>query len=135
MKAGDKIKLQHHVMGYPTKDWIEFTVEEFRFTLGIFESEQHRQVKLEQEKALARDDYEKKEPWTLFGKYGTSTSIEYDNLMRKTFEGGELRGSALVVSVIAVVIGMIVASCNLDWLQILIAPKLYLFEYGASLVK
>lgn len=44
MKAGDKIKLQWHVMGKPTGDWLEFTVEEFRYTLGVFESEQHRQA-------------------------------------------------------------------------------------------
>lgn len=93
------------------------------------------EIKLEQKKAQARDDYDKREPWTLFGKYGDTTSIEYDNLMRKTFEGGELRGASLVVSACAVVIGLIIASCNLGWLQILIAPKLYLFEYGASLVK
>tara|TARA_R100001530_G_C4222739_1_gene130427 strand:- start:26 stop:277 length:252 start_codon:yes stop_codon:yes gene_type:complete len=44
MKAGDKIKLQYHVMGFPTKDWIEFTVEEFRYALGIFQSDEHRQA-------------------------------------------------------------------------------------------
>lgn len=33
------------------------------------------------------------------------------------------------------IIGGIVAICNLTWLKILIAPKLYLLEYAASLVK
>ena len=41
MKAGDRIRVQQYCMGYPdgTKD---FTVEEFRYCLGIFESEQAR---------------------------------------------------------------------------------------------
>ena len=44
MKAGDKIKLEWHVMGFATGDWIEYTVEEFRHCLGIFQSEQHREA-------------------------------------------------------------------------------------------
>lgn len=42
MKAGDRIRVQQYVMGlYPngTKD---FTIEEFRFCLGIFQSAQDR---------------------------------------------------------------------------------------------
>jgi hypothetical protein len=41
MKSGDKIRVQRYCMGYPagTED---FAVEEFRYCLGIFESEEHR---------------------------------------------------------------------------------------------
>jgi hypothetical protein len=43
MKAGDKIRMVRRFWGYRagTEDFI---VEEFRFCLGIFESEEHRQA-------------------------------------------------------------------------------------------
>lgn len=43
MKAGDRIRVQHFMMGHRsyTED---FTVEEFRYCLGFFESPQHRQA-------------------------------------------------------------------------------------------
>lgn len=43
MKVGSRIRVQHYIAGHPshTKD---FTVEEFRYCLGIFQSEQHRKA-------------------------------------------------------------------------------------------
>ena len=41
MKAGDKIRLTDYIMGY-ANGTSDYTVEEFRYCLGIFESEQHR---------------------------------------------------------------------------------------------
>ena len=41
MKAGDRVRLTDYVIGYPC-GCIDYTVEEFRFCLGIFESDQHR---------------------------------------------------------------------------------------------
>ena len=43
MRAGDKIRVQHYIMGHPayTED---YTVEEFRYCLGIFLSEDHRKA-------------------------------------------------------------------------------------------
>ena len=43
MKAGDRIRVQHYMMGHRayTED---FTVEEFRYCLGFFESNEHRQA-------------------------------------------------------------------------------------------
>jgi len=38
-------------------------------------------------------------------------------------------------TVILTVIGVFVIFANLDWLKIWIAPKLYLLEYGASLIR
>ena len=45
MKVGDKIRVQKYIMGTPayTDDYI---VEEFRFCLGIFLSEEHRTAQL-----------------------------------------------------------------------------------------
>lgn len=41
MKAGDKIKVDAGWSGMYS-DWIELTVEEFRFCLGVFQSSEHR---------------------------------------------------------------------------------------------
>jgi len=43
MEAGNRIRIQQYCMGHPigTEDFI---VEEFKFCLGIFESEQHREA-------------------------------------------------------------------------------------------
>lgn len=43
MKAGDRIRITEYMMGHAigTED---YTVEEFRFCLGIFESEAHREA-------------------------------------------------------------------------------------------
>ena len=41
----------------------------------------------------------------------------------------------MVITLIPVVIGMVFCGANLDWLKILIAPKVWLIEYAANLVK
>ena len=41
MKAGDKVRLARYIMGHQVETE-DFTVEEFRYCLGIFESPQHR---------------------------------------------------------------------------------------------
>ena len=41
MKAGNRIRVATYVMGYPS-GFEDFTVEEFRYCLGIFQSPQHR---------------------------------------------------------------------------------------------
>ena len=43
MKAGDRIKVDVGWAGMYS-DWESFTVEEFRFCLGIFASDDHRQA-------------------------------------------------------------------------------------------
>ena len=41
MKAGDRIRVQSYIFGCASRTE-DFTVEEFRFCLGIFESDEHR---------------------------------------------------------------------------------------------
>ena len=41
MKAGDKIRLTYYIFGH-NAGCEDYTVEEFRFCLGIFKSEEHR---------------------------------------------------------------------------------------------
>lgn len=41
MKVGNRIRVTTYIMGYES-GYEDFTVEEFRYCLGIFQSEQHR---------------------------------------------------------------------------------------------
>ena len=43
MKAGDKIRCTDYMMGHSIGT-LDFTVEEFRFCLGVFQSENHRKA-------------------------------------------------------------------------------------------
>lgn len=45
MKAGDRIRVQKYVMGYPSHTE-DYTVEEFRFCLGIFLDEDYRKANI-----------------------------------------------------------------------------------------
>ena len=42
MKAGDKIRVQHYMMGMYPSEQTDHVVEEFRYCLGIFMTEQAR---------------------------------------------------------------------------------------------
>ncbi len=42
MKAGDRIRLTQYIMGTYANGTKDYTVEEFRYCLGVFESEDHR---------------------------------------------------------------------------------------------
>lgn len=41
----------------------------------------------------------------------------------------------MFLHVVTIPLGALVIACNFDWLKIWLAPKLYLIEYAASLVK
>ena len=43
MEAGDRIRVQHYMRGYPVQ-MKDYTVEKFRYCLGIFESEEDRKA-------------------------------------------------------------------------------------------
>lgn len=59
--------------------------------------------------------------WTRFMPGSSRASIAYD-----------LCFPAFIVSS---ALGVIIAICSFDWLKIWLAPKLYLLEYAASLIK
>ena len=50
-------------------------------------------------------------------------------------DDNELKHAALWVGLVVVIIGAVFAACNMDWLQIMIAPKVWLIEYAAGLAK
>lgn len=75
-----------------------------------------------------RDAYERGEPWTRYYPNSPMTSTKYDAAARSAKYGKLIRISlSFVLSLFAL--------SYITWLQILVAPKLYLIEYAATLVK
>nr|DAY73724.1 MAG TPA: hypothetical protein [Caudoviricetes sp.] len=80
----------------------------------------------------AQKDYQEGAQWTRYGSGTAVTSVSYDFFMG---------GSMLVRWVVVFIGGMLFISSvsaalhSLDWLKIWIAPKVYLIEYAATLVK
>lgn len=68
--------------------------------------------------------------WCFYHKGSSVTSVHYDHIVATG-------GVEIKIKVIFAFLGVVVGSCltNLDWLQIMIAPKVYLIEYAASIVK
>lgn len=89
-------------------------------------------TKIGMSKSEAREAYKKGEPWTRYGGSGNGsvTSIEYDAIMALP-EYGKSRIPAAAL----MILGVIWLTINLGWLQIIIAPKIWLIEYAASLAK
>lgn len=84
-----------------------------------------------QARANAEAAYEAGERWTRFGHGGSSvTSVRYDGIMVRcaAIEGGTPYALLSVA-------GLTISASNLEWLKILIAPKVWLIEYAAGLVK
>ena len=87
-------------------------------------------IKYKPANAIAELDaaYERGEEWTRFNGRSQLTSNKFD--MAKDF----VYPKFFVLCAIAVVFCM-ATMASTGWLQILIAPKLYLIEYAATLVK
>jgi len=73
--------------------------------------------------------YDNKEGWTRFGG-SMVTSTAFDSIMAT---GGMLPVVSLLLAIACAITAVTVP--NLAWLQILIAPKIYLIEYASSLIK
>jgi len=78
---------------------------------------------------------------TIWFIYKHTRQVKVDDYhIKPTFifdDGGEIHPGLVLVTVVSMLtIGFgIAGACNLTWLQIWIAPKLFLVEYAASLVK
>lgn len=76
-------------------------------------------------KQRALQDYKDGEAWTRFRPGSELTSTEFDMVAGHCFH---------FLACLPAVVGLIMLFANLEWLQILVAPKLYVLEYAASLV-
>jgi hypothetical protein len=85
----------------------------------------------------ARRAYEAGESWTRYENLSTVTSIMYDDIMRRerTILADEENVAICFGTAIFGVVGLLIMFSNLTWLHILVAPKVWLIEYAAGLVK
>ena len=80
----------------------------------------------------AKQDYEDGEPWTRIDRRYSTTSASYDFFMATS---GFVRWVVVVVGFILLLNATQAALHSLEWLKILVAPKVYLIEYAAELIK
>lgn len=78
----------------------------------------------------AKNDKKNGKDWCFFSQEKYCTSLTYDFVMAT---GGPSAVCSAFVSVVLFVTG--ISSINLVWLQIAIAPKVWLVEYAAQLIK
>lgn len=79
----------------------------------------------------AQKDYEQGKAWTRYSPGSSVTSVSFDSLVGSGFAITLVTGIAFI----AVAIVSLVLVTEFDWLKIWLAPKLYLLEYAASLIK
>lgn len=72
----------------------------------------------------AKEDYKNGEPWTRYYDNGNLTSSIYDIIVISPY----------IYFVGSVILGLTFILVNHKWIMILVAPKIYLIEYAASLV-
>lgn len=75
----------------------------------------------------AREDYENGERWTRYSKGSTTTSHEYDAVV------GVVPAIKYFVLMLMCAAGFVEFATNFTWLQIWIAPRVFLVEYAAKL--
>jgi hypothetical protein len=86
---------------------------------------------------VAKQAFDAGEPWTRYVGSNFTTSIKYDTIQRQGQEPIHSDTDIVTMAgcVLASVAGLICAATSLTWLKILIAPKVWLIEYAAGLVK
>jgi len=84
-------------------------------------------------KNAARGDYKNGEPWTRYNGSGDLTSREYDRVMRSGTTTSVLLSTPVFIMSSIIFLSFSIASTG--WIKILLAPKLYLIEYAATLIK
>lgn len=80
----------------------------------------------------ALDAYKNGERWTRFYRDSDHTSTSYDFLMFGTLVG---KWCVLSVGILVSLTALSAALHELAWLKIWIAPKVYLIEYAAEMIK
>jgi hypothetical protein len=108
------------LMWHGVKSGIWFGIGGISIVLGLFLMPRMRNARKGYKKSFEDGD-----EWACYNGCRSVTSIEHDFAVFMTY----------VWPLASVVIGFIVLASNLTWLQIWIAPKVWLLEYAANLVK
>lgn len=80
----------------------------------------------------AKEDYKNAEPWTRWSSGTSLTSHSYDVFMGTS---GLVRWVVVSIGLVLLLNATAAALHSLEWLKILVAPKVYLIEYAAELIK
>ena len=112
------------LLWYATKSAVQFFVGILFIAIGV----KIFKMKISMSKESAKKAYEYGESWTRYRLSSQVTSIEYDRII-----GMPNFWKEKVSGVFVVMFG--VMWLNIDWLQILIAPKIWLIEYASQLAK
>lgn len=116
-------------IGLPILWWIILT------KVKKFVPDERERIRKEKKDAMAA--FAAGEAWTRYEGSASITSCQYDRIMSQgqysSFPYGAY--TAITISTWLVVICVSLAMMNFEWLKIWIAPKLYLIEYAASLMK
>lgn len=112
------------LLWYAAKSAIEFFVGVIIIAFGV----KIFNMKIGISKDSAKKDYEDGKRWTRYCGLNEITSTEYDTIMMMPDYW-----KAKALGVFAAMIGSLLV--NIDWLQIWIAPKIWLIEYASQLTK
>ena len=112
------------LLWYAAKSAIEFFVGVIILAFGV----KIFNMKIGVSKDSAKKDYEDGKRWTRYCGSNEITSTEYDTIMMMPNYW-----KAKALGVFAAMIGSLWV--NIDWLQIWIAPKIWLIEYASQLTK
>ena len=112
------------LLWYAARSAIEFFVGVIIISFGV----KIFNMKIGVSKDSAKKDYEDGKLWTRYCGSAKITSTEYDAIMMMPDYW-----KAKVLGVFVSMIGTILV--NIDWLQIWIAPKIWLIEYTSQLAK
>jgi len=82
----------------------------------------------------AKKAYADGENWTRWREGTIATSTKYDRILSGEYHL-EHNLTVILVSCAGIAFGMTLVLFNVAWIQILIAPKVWLIEYAANLLK
>lgn len=72
----------------------------------------------------AKNDYSSGEKWTRHIEGFSITSIRYDLIYH----------GSIIIPPVSIIVGIVMIVSSLDWLQIMIAPNVWLVEYARSMI-
>lgn len=113
--------------------WISCAIASIYCFKTLPQLQHNERERINEVKNRARADYKKGEPWTRYNGDSGITSNEYDHVMKSGATANVLLSRpAFIISSITFFVFSIAST---TWIKILVAPKLYLIEYAASLIK
>lgn len=104
------------------------------FLPGVVKARYRKRIA--ERKKEAKEALERKESWCFYGSTFKTTSSRYDRIVNADDElDREDLAPVYMATVVIGLLGVVAVGCNQTWLKIWIAPKVWLVEYAASLIR